>query len=350
MLSVDEFLNDTIPGVGTQPALGLDSGSENAEATGLVPFKEPGYEGTIDYRIRQLSYSSLLTLHQCPRKFQLNRLRTTHRTEESEQSGITFSFGHVVGEAIQLALQGLSEDEIIWKMFLMWHTPDIFDSIPKDNKSFWEAVMAAQRFLAMKAGGFLNEYELVYVDGKPACELSFVVILPNGFRLRGFVDAVLVHRTTGKVIVLECKTTKSTTLSPALYQNSSQAVGYSVVLDLLFPGLASYDVLYLVYQTGSRDYTPMPFAKSYLKRASWIQDILMDVDLITTYETAQFYPQRGESCLAFFRECEYFNTCGLSTEYLTKPCTPEEEDKTDYQFVLKIEDLIRAQLALVEPA
>lgn len=347
MLTGQEFLNDFLqstsePDGYSVPILPGDSGE-----TSTVPFVEQGYEGKIDYRIRQLSYSSLLTLHSCPRKFQLNRLRTTYRTEESLKSTITFAFGHVVGDGIQKALEGKSLDEVIWAMYLGWHT-DLFAEDEKDFKSFWWAVTALQRFYDLLAQGFLKEYELVYYNGVPACELSFVINFPDGFRLRGFVDAVFRHRSSGKIVVLECKTTNASSVNPATYKNSSQAIGYSVVLDHLFPDLSSYEVLYLVYQTKSRDYNTFPFHKDYLKRALWIRELLLDIETIKMYEEAEVYPQRGESCLDFGRECEYFNSCNLSTSYLTIPASPKDEDKFDYQITLSLEDLLDTQLRKAE--
>ena len=341
--SVDTFLSGVAGSINDSVRTD-DSGTEGLSSG---PYVEPGYEGNIDYRIRQLSYSSLTTLHSCPRKFQLYRLRTTHRAEEDLKSTITFSFGHVVGEAIQLALTGASEDEIIWKMFCMWHTPDLFDADTKGGKSFWEAVIALQRFLEIRAGGFLQDYELVEYNGKPACELSFAINFPDGFRLRGFVDAVLRNRNTGSVLVLECKTTGLATVNPATYKNSAQAIGYSIVLDVLYPELSSYEVLYLVYQTKQREYLPIPFTKTYLQRALWIRELLLDIETIKMYEEASVYPMRGESCVAFFRDCEYLQSCTLSTEYLTKPCTEEEADKTEYQINLSLQDLLEAQFAKV---
>lgn len=338
--NLDAFLSDRS---GTSDGIiGYDPGG--TEITSIRYFREQGYEGTIDYRVRQLSYSSLLTLHQCPRKFQLNRLRSTHKAEESIKSTVTFAFGHVVGEGIQLILEGKSEEEVIWKMFLGWHT-DLANVDERDAKSFWMAVIAIQRFIELRKQGFLNDYELVYYNGRPACELSFAIVFPGGFRLRGFVDAVLRHKTTGEILVLECKTTNASTVNPAMYKNSSQAIGYSIVLDTLFPDLSSYKVLYLVYQTKSREYNPIPFTKSYLQRAMWIRELVMDIEMIEKYEENDLYPSRGESCFSFGRECEYFQTCMLSTQHLTKPCTPEEEDKTDYQVVLTLADLIDTQLA-----
>jgi hypothetical protein len=347
MLSLEELLDNPVSSVGLCSSDSGDNDTDGTAGADIVAWHESGYEGTIDYRIRQLSYSSLLTLHSCPRKFQLNRLRSTHRTEEDLKSTITFAFGHVVGAAIQSILAGTSEDQVIFEIFLGWHT-DLFAEDEKNKKSVWYAILAAQRFLSIRASGFLNEYELVYVDDRPACELSFSINFPDGFRLRGFVDAVLRHKITGEIVVLEVKTTGSVTLNPATYKNSAQAVGYSVVLDNLFPDLSSYTVIYLVYQTKSQEYTPIPFVKSFLQRALWIRELLLDIEMIKLYEEAEVYPMHGESCHTFARECEYFQTCTLSTEYLTKKCTPEEEDKTVYQVQIGLEDLLDSQLRKVE--
>lgn len=246
-------------------------------------------------------------------------------------------------------MSGVPLEQVVWKMFLGWHTPSLFDEAEKLNKSLWTAILAIQRF-ALIRDAVLRDYDLVYYEGKPACELSFSILLPDGFRLRGFVDAVLRHRTTGEVLVLECKTTGSATVNPATYKNSAQAIGYSVVLDHLYPDLSSYKVLYLVYTTKQGEYIPLPFTKTFLQRALWIRELLLDIETIKMYAEAEIFPMRGESCYSFFRECEYINTCTLSTEYLTKPCTPEQEDRTDYQVVITLADLLTTQLSKVAPS
>ena len=346
MPSVEDILSSHIQATRDTGTFEAPDFSSAPESSG-VSFCEPDYTGSIDYRIRQLSYSSLLTLHSCPRKFQLYRLRA-EKPAESNHSSITFSYGHVVGEGIQLALEGKSQDEIIWRLFLGWHSASLLDSDDKSKKSFWTAVIAIQKFMSLREAGLLENYELVYYDGKPACELSFAINFPDGFRLRGFVDGVLRHTETGEVIVLEVKTTGSSSLNPATYKNSAQAIGYSIVLDHIFPDLSSYQVLYLVYQTKSQEFTPIPFTKTYLQRALWIRELLLDIETIKMYEQAEVYPMRGESCLSFMRECEYLNTCTLSTQYLTKPCSPDMEDKTEYQVQISLADLLDTQLSKVE--
>lgn len=303
----------------------------------------------MDSRLLNISYSGLLELHSCPRKFQLKKLNATVEQEEEVNASITYAFGHVVGYGIQLVLESKSEPEIFWQCFLMWE-PDLFAENQKQKKSFWLAMAAIEQFISLRNNGFLEGWELVYYNGKPAVELSFCINLPNGFRYRGFVDAVLQHKITGQVMVLECKTSSATNLNPAQYKNSAQAVGYSVVLDSLFPELSAYEVMYLVYTTKNMQWNPLPFNKSYLQRALWIQELILDCEMITLYEKAQVYPMHGESCFDYYSECYYLQTCTLSTDLLSKPETEEqiaarEKKESEYQITVSVEDLIRSQLA-----
>lgn len=304
----------------------------------------------IDPRIQLLSYSSLLTLHKCPRKFQLYRLKATEDAENKEaeiNQNLTFAFGHVVGDGMQQVFLGLSEEDIIFKMFLDWHA-DLEDRNPKQNKSFYLAVIAIQRLISLRDNGFLEDYELLYYQGKPAVELSFSITFPDGFKMRGSVDAVLRHKTTGIVKVLEGKTSSAAALNSATFKNSSQGIGYSVVLDVICPEISSYEVLYLVYLTKGMEYTQLEFPKSYLQRATWIQELLLDIETIKLYESTGVYPMRGESCYDFFRECEYLNQCTLSTKLITTPFTPESvADTKVYDVQLTLMDLIDAQVGKV---
>jgi hypothetical protein len=341
MSTIENFLDSSVPsnGMDTEDFAGIDS----LGATGdeRLSYSEPGYEGKIDYRIRQLSYSSLLTLHSCPRKFQLYKLRSTGAGETDLKSSITFAFGHAVGTAIQQTFEGLPPEQVIWNMFLSWET-DLLAVDEKANKSFWAAVIALKKFISLRESGVLKDYDLVSFNGRPATELSFCVNFPDGFRLRGHVDAVLEHRETKEVIVLEIKTTGAT-VNAAIFKNSAQAIGYSIVLDVIFPELSSYKVLYFVYQTKQGEYTPIPFTKTYLQRALWIRELLLDIELIKLYEDAEIYPMHGETCFNFYRECEYINTCTLNTDSMTKPCTEEQVDTTEYQINLTLNDLLDAQ-------
>jgi hypothetical protein len=307
----------------------------------------------MDPRLRLLSYSSLLTLHSCPRKFQLYRLNAIPDEDDpavATNQNVTFAFGHVVGQGIQDVMAELPESTIYLNAFLGWHA-DLLDVNEKQQKSFYLALAAIQKFISMRENGYLKDYELLQHNSKPAVELSFNINLPDGFNMRGSVDAVLVHKETGEVMVLECKTSSSANLNAATFKNSAQGIGYSVVLDVICPNISSYKVLYLVYLTKSGEYEQLPFTKSYLQRATWIQELLLDVETIKLYETSGVYPMRGESCYDFYRECEYIQTCTLSTKYLTKPADPEKVyDTKSYDITLTLMDLITGQLKKNEAA
>lgn len=305
----------------------------------------------MDPRLKLLSYSSLLTLHACPKKYQLYKLQHVPSVEDTQEESLTFLFGHTVGEGIQHILQGLSYEEAMFKCFLRWDM-DLFAENPKQKKSFWAAMSALQQFYFGFWQNMSAEWELVVYNGKPAVELSFVILLPDGFKYRGFVDAVLKNKITGEVRVLEIKTTSSRLVHPAMYKNSSQALGYAVVLDHIFPGLSSYEVLYLPYKTLEQAFEPMSFNKTTLQRALWIAELSLDVQMIQTYEAAQIYPTRGESCYNYFRECPYFGVCNLDAKFLTTklPTDFEDEPLENFDIVIAYEDLVKSQLRRIENA
>lgn len=305
----------------------------------------------MDPRLKLLSYSFQTELHRCPRKFQLLRLRATQDDRDplaDINQNLTFAFGHAVGEGVQCIFEGMTEHETIWKMFLSYHA-DLADRNDKQVKSFYHAIAAIQRLVSMRNDGFLDGYELVYWEGKPATELSFIIEFPDGFKMRGSVDAVLKHTETGKVLVLEGKT-DSQQLNAAKYKNSSQAVGYSVVLDVIFPELSSYEVLYLIYMTKDMNYEQLKFTKTHTQKALWIQELLLDIEMIKLYETTGVYPMYGHSCFDFWRECEFLNTCTLNTKYLITPQSQADMGETnstytgEYNITISIMDLIEGQM------
>ncbi len=308
-------------------------------------------EGETDPRLKLLSHSSRTDLHKCPRKYQLYRLNAQEVSlgpEAEIQQGVTFAYGTAVGVGMASTLEGKTDDQIYLDTFLSWDA-DLLAEDTKRKKSYWLAHFAVQKFIALRAAGFLDEYELVYYKGKPAVELSFQILLPKGFRYRGFVDAVLKHRDTGEVMVLEAKTSSSDA-NPAYFKNSGQALGYSVVLDILFPSLSSYLVLYLVYETKNYEYVELPFKKSLLQRALWLQELLIDTQVAEIYESYHTYPMHGWNCYDFFHNCKYLSLCTLATKNLVKPLTQEivdkiEKEKESYDFTVDFFDLVEAQVA-----
>lgn len=310
----------------------------------------------IDPRIKLLSHSSRSTLHKCPRKFQLYRLNATTQDADIPVSNsydqLTFDFGHAVGLGIQRVLQEWEMDKIILELYLNWNVDPTLRNA-KQSKSMAEAILAVQQFQNIVESGYLSEYELLgYVtdsgETKPAIELSFSIHLPGDFYYRGYMDVVLRHKETGEVVVLELKTTSYREVNPAQYKNSGQGLGYSVVLDKIVPGLSSYTVLYLVYSTTKKEYIELPFEKSSLQRALWLNGLLIDCKHIELYEAFAAYSLNGDFCYDFYRECEYLGLCTMSTERLVRPLTrkilDEIEKREVYDFNFEFEDLIQTQL------
>lgn len=305
----------------------------------------------MDIRLKQLSYSSRLTLHTCPRKYQLYKLSAMPPSENDDSSSqsVTFAYGHIVGLGIQELLQHSNLDTALYAAFLRWE-PDLLADNPKQVKSFWLGCSAIQKFHHLLGNGFMRGWCLYQYNGAPAIELSFIINFPDGFTYKGFVDAVLVNPDTKEVMVLECKTTAMNYIAAATYKNSAQAIGYSIVLDVLFPKLSSYKVQYLIYKTKAGEFETMNFEKDYLSRALWIREILLDIEMIKLYENSEIYPMHGESCNDFYRECEYMNICTLNTGSLTTELNEEQIEKMhsdntgNFQINLSLSDLIQAQL------
>lgn len=303
------------------------------------------FDGT-DPRLKQLSHSSRTLLHKCPRKFQLYRLKSMSSDIEDLEQGVTFAYGTAVGVGLQSVLENKTENEIFMDVFLAWDQADLLEENTRQKKSIWSALFATERFITLREQGYLSDYELVYWEGKPAVELSFRITAPGGYTYRGYVDAVLQHKVTEAILILEAKTTSGTPQS-ATYKNSGQALGYSVVLDKIFPDLSSYEVLYLVWSSKELGYTEFFFEKSLLMRALWLQELIIDCKHIDMYEEFQIYPMHGESCYDFFRECDYLGLCTLSTEHLVKPFMESMQKaiaEEEYMFELDFSELVESQI------
>lgn len=344
MSLLDDFLGKSLSG-------GSESDSESeSNKIALVELQD----GEIDPRYTRLSYSSCQTLHQCPRKFQLQKLMTEVNLDP--ETSLTFAFGHAVGLGIAELVSGTSLEETLFKMFLGWDV-DYLAVNPKQQKSFPHAVHAIVMLNNLMADGYLGEYEVATYNGNPAAELSFCVSIPSAksptnFTMRGYLDLVLRHLISGEYGVLENKTSSSTWVNHYQYKNSAQALGYGVILDFIEKEKSSYEVLYNIYMTKLMRYENFPFIKNYHMRALWIRDLIWDVQTIETLVEQEgnynIWPMRGESCTAFGKVCEYMDICQLETKNLMKPLTEahyedvsREGTKVEYDFNIDIGELLK---------
>lgn len=306
----------------------------------------------LDPRLGRLSYSSSLLLHGCPRKYQLQKMQSgyTKQQEEDWKQTLTFAYGHAIGTLVQdILVAQKSRDQVIFDMMAAWPC-DLFDENEKQKKSFAHAMNAAAKFYAMQDDGFFEDYEVAIYNGKPAAELSFRIWFPNGSSYRGYVDLVVKNKYTGEYVIVEVKSNSGRKMAYSQYKNSAQAIGYSVVLDKIHPGLASYTVEYLVYMTYLERWENFSFPKTMKQRALWVRDRLWEVgvinELVRDEGTYGVWPMHGEHCFSYMRECEFMGICHQPTDTLTTPLREkhlvESGDNTGnpYEFEFNLIDLI----------
>jgi hypothetical protein len=305
-----------------------------------------------DPRITQLSYSSLLTLHECPRKYLLSKVCKSMADPETESESLTFAFGHTVGEGIQKLICGVSLNQVILNALLTWETYYTAENL-KQNKSIWQAIYALKLFSEQMDFLGFSEWQAAEYNSRPAAELGFRIAFEEypGVYFRGFVDLVMKHRTKPLVRVLEVKTSSSTSISSEAYKNSAQGTGYSVVLDKISPESSSYEVLYLIYLTKEYRFELMSFNKSLDDRAAWLLETLLEVQRIDSYQKVEHFPKHGESCSGkYYSSCKYFQSCDLSIKYMANPYVKENDPETKkiYDFEFSFEDLFETQQSRVE--
>lgn len=270
-----------------------------------------------DLAIRRLSYSSLLTLHKCPRLFYLER----HDFGEREES-VHLAYGKAFGTGIQEVMKGSSMQQAWLAAFLAWDI-GTEEEMDKDKKSLWFALLMVSKFAEEYWPMFASQgWRLLAVNGKNSDEYGYKLHFLDRFYMIGFIDAILYNENTGEIKVLEIKTTKYNNPSEALYANSWQAIGYGIILDKLAKVLeelditnhSSYEVLYLVLKSNSMEIELMPFKKTKVQKAIWLKDIAIDIERIGSYEKENHWPKYGESCFnyASYKPCKYFGLCHMS--------------------------------------
>lgn len=281
----------------------------------------------------RLSYSSLQDLNTCERYFQLEYALYN----DSEREGkADFSFGHSFGEGVAHYLVHQDQDAALLIAWLAY-----WPQLETDKKNQAKAINLLTVAFS-KLDDILQDYEVVFFDGKPATELSFKMKIDDKFYFAGHIDVVLQNKWSKKYVIFEVKTTGLALhdLDP-LYKNSGQALGYSIAIDRIAgQELTSYGVLYFVGQLG-KDYSPtvriFEYPKTLLDRLNWFITLGLDVKRIKEMEELGVYPKRGAACLRYMRPCKHFGTCNLHAFDQPAPFVP---DKEVYQFEYDLEELI----------
>lgn len=306
------------------------------------------------------SYSKLGGLHKCPRFYELEEYEANNPAAVKPadlEVNLDFAFGHAVGAGIQTYAATNSLVAAQFAAFLAWKAPWDAEKLDKreqpTGKSLAWAELAVEKFGIFMARE-LSDFEVVRLpNGKPATELSFAVDMENGFWHFGHIDTVLRNKVSGKLAVWEGKTTGFENVDEAVYANSTQALGYSVIVDALAPLLGvtetDYEVLYIVYSSKTRDFQLLPFGKTRAQRAEWLQDLLLDHANIAQYRKLSFFPKRGESCYNYgFRQtCKWYGNCTMKNSSLfpgvelRQLTDVQEVEDVDFKFTLS--QLVAAQ-------
>lgn len=329
MLSPDEFLE--LP-------IGIAAADQAARTT------KGSYRDSYRY-INITSYSQREALHECPRKFQQLKIQR-EGVGLVELTNLDFIFGHAVGAGAQTYIVTGNKNAAIFACMLSW-TTDLNAEIEKKDKSCFFAILAVLKFINFW-DQVKGQWEVATFAGRPAAELIFWLDCENGFYHAGHIDVVFRHKTSGHYLVIEIKTTSARNPDEAMYGNSDQGLGYSIIVDAIagtIGGVSAFEVLYYVYSSTRREWSAFPFTKSRTMRAEWLQDLLLDHTTLNTYIKLGYFPKRGNACWSFSRRCPHYGVCDL------KPNTrvdkfdvfdaktlayPEKPD-----FVFKLSDLIQ---------
>lgn len=324
---------------------------ESAEEIAGIASKttDKGYRRLVRH-INTTSYSILSDLHTCARAFALNKVKANVevRAGMPEPLNPDFVYGHAVGAGAQGLLAAnntLAAGQ--FACFVSWAAPfDAWQDKPGklgSTKNLVSAMLAVGRFHELLATDQeLSQYEVLMVEingvRKPAIELAFCIDTGDGYQYYGHIDVIVRNKFTGRVAILELKTTGLTVLQPAMYANSNQALGYALALDIIAPGLADYEVIYCSYQVSLGKWHVLPFHKSKTHKAEWVQDLLLDHQRISSYRTLNHYPKNGSNCMKFNRVCRWFGEC----DFVNKKATAElpvldlsqRAEEVDYYFTL----------------
>lgn len=292
----------------------------------------------------RLSHSTMENVLTCERKFEMDKLLTIGAKREDS---VHLSFGHSYGEFVATYLATGSFEMAVLDGWLAYHP--ILETDAKSQATAYHLMLNSRDAL----DGLLDEWEVAEFNGVPACELSFRIDIDDTFYYVGYIDVVLKHKKTGRYCVLENKTTglQLHDIAP-LYKFSGQALGYSIVLDVIAgEAQTEYDVIYAVGRLGKTPFTDATrcevhtFKKSIYDRLEWFLALGQDVQRLHGCFETEYFPRRAQGCLKFNKQCPHFGTCHMRSADNYRKI---ELDEIEYQFHYTLDELIDDHLGRVQ--
>lgn len=294
-----------------------------------------------------LSYSSLETLHACPRKYELDKLVTG--AGDVDPTNVDLVCGKSFGAGIAKYLETGNLEESIWTAYTAWTFPDGLQrqscSIRESNKkkNFDLVIAHLEKYSMLRQFEQLG-YEIhTLPSGRPAVEVGFRIALPGNKFYRGFIDVILYHPASGDYAVVEVKTSGFKDASRTLFQNSFQGMSYAFILDYI-TGRNNPIQYNFVAEFPDLGQQVMDFYRSPTDKISWIPSLAFDIKDIERYASAGHFPMRGGACFSFYRDCKFLGVCNLPRPAEYKQHAVEPNGLYDFEFTL--EELLAARASL----
>lgn len=303
--------------------------------------------------LRLVSFSALGTLHSCPRRFELDRIGSqTLVTQAARIDTVHTGYGSAFGAGLQALLSGLSLDQAKIEAIANYRYDEIYPIAYADEKSLFHCLNSLTRFAETELDELTRDWEALIVDGVPASEISFAIKYPNGFYDRGYIDFILQHKVTKKILVVEIKTEggyapKNPEVAEAKYKNSNQGNGYALVADYLAAKLGvenEISIVYIVHRTKTNSFEPYIFVKSPEARLRFIKDRLAELGgldfLISRTQDPhpEPFPMFG-NCTTYGSVCQYYGICELKQDYSVIKPVPIG----DFKLLIDVKDLLALQ-------
>jgi len=279
-----------------------------------------------------LSYSSDSLLVNCARKYELYKLLNYQPLQERHDT-IHTTFGSAIGDGVAYLMH--HPDDLTGAYDVAFRTWSPSGEIPLyegyRGKSLVGAFSALEEF-QIKARQLRDSgWVIASINGKPASEVSFKVILPNYGHYVGYIDVIMMHPESGRFMVVECKT-MGASFHPAKFMNSKQDVGYLAVAKTLdnFESEVFYPVLSATASGSSWHYSV--YERTEKDFEEFYNSLLISFQSIRLMDDYNTFPRNGRSCMSYSFLCPAYGDCHKSIPKRDLGDVPPKE----YDIVLEL--------------